>query len=193
MFSWFSFLSYIIVTAITPGANNIMSMINAQKVGFKKSLSFNFGVLFGFSIVMIICTIFCKLLSFYIPKIQFFMQIIGAFYLIYLAYKTIKSTISQDKQWQKVGFLSGALLQFINPKIYIYAVVSMQTFILPHFENDFYALSFFVFLLSFTGFICTLIWSLFGSFLGVLFSKYSKITNLVLALMLVYCALSLFF
>lgn len=35
MFSWVNFLSYAIVTAVTPGPNNIMSMSNAGRLGIK--------------------------------------------------------------------------------------------------------------------------------------------------------------
>lgn len=35
MFSWFSFLTYAIVTAITPGPNNILSMSNGSRKGFR--------------------------------------------------------------------------------------------------------------------------------------------------------------
>jgi hypothetical protein len=37
-----------------------------------------------------------------------------------------------------------------------------------------------------------LLWSLFGSVFKMLFSKYAKITNAIMALLLVYCAVSLF-
>lgn len=37
MFSWVSFLSYVVATAVTPGPNNIMSMSNASRLGFRKS------------------------------------------------------------------------------------------------------------------------------------------------------------
>lgn len=65
MFSWFSFLSYAVIMSITTGVNDILSMINTKNFRFKKSLPFNFGVFAGFSVVMLICTIFCNLLSVY--------------------------------------------------------------------------------------------------------------------------------
>lgn len=36
-------------------------------------------------------------------------------------------------------------------------------------------------------------WALFGQVFRALFTRYAKITNTVLALLLVYCAISLFF
>lgn len=35
MFPWFSFLTYAVVTAVTPGPNNIMSMSNGSRKGFR--------------------------------------------------------------------------------------------------------------------------------------------------------------
>lgn len=89
-------------------------------------------------------------------------------------------------------FVSGLILQFVNPKIYIYCIVSMEAYILPHFHGEWNILVLFALLLAFIGFVCTLCWSLFGSAFRLLFSKYAKITNTVMALLLVYCAVSLF-
>lgn len=63
MFHWAAFLTYAVVTAATPGPNNIMSMSNGNRRGFHRALPFNFGIWAGFSIVMILCTAFCSLLS----------------------------------------------------------------------------------------------------------------------------------
>ena len=52
---------------------------------------------------------------------------------------------------------------------------------------------FFALLLAFIGFLFTLCWALFGSLFQLLFSKYARITNTLMALLLVYCAVSLFF
>lgn len=41
MFPWFSFVSYALVTAGTPGPNNIMSMTNAANRGFERGFPFS--------------------------------------------------------------------------------------------------------------------------------------------------------
>ncbi len=192
MFSWINFLTYALITAITPGPNNIMSMSNASRLGFKKALPFNFGILIGFSIVMIVCTLLSSLLSNVIDSLQFFMLIIGAIYMLYLAFKTFKSDDTIKENYSKTGFISGLMLQFINPKIYIYGIVSMQAYILPYYINDTIMLVFFAILLAFIGFLCTILWSAFGTVFKVLFSKYAKFTNTIMSLLLVYCAISLF-
>lgn len=191
MFSWLNFLTYAVITAVTPGPNNIMSMSNAGRLGFKKAIPFNLGIWGGFSIVMLVCTLFCSLLSSVIPKIKFSMLIVGALYMFYLAWKTWKSTSEIEENHSGSGFLSGLALQFINPKIYIYCIVSMEAYILPYYSNPLILFGF-ALLLAFIGFIFTILWSAFGSIFKLLFFKYAKTTNTIMALLLVYCAVSLF-
>lgn len=192
MFQWISFLSYAVVTAVTPGPNNIMSMSNAGRLGFRKSFPFNLGIWAGFSAVMLICTFFCNMLSEIIPRIKMPMLVIGALYMFRLAFKTLKSSSVEEESDSQSSFLSGAFLQFVNPKIYIYCIVSMEAYILPHYQGEWTALLFFALLLALIGFIFTLCWALFGSVFKLLFSRYAKITNLIMAGLLMYCAVSLF-
>lgn len=192
MFSWIHFLSYAIVTAVTPGPNNIMSMSNAGRLGFRRSFPFNLGIGAGFSLVMLMCTFFCNSLAQIIPKIKMPMLIIGALYMLWLAWKTFTSPSMIEDHHSKSSFISGLTLQFINPKIYIYCMISMEAYILPHYQGQWAELIFFALLLAFIGFAFTLCWSLFGSIFRLLFSKYAKITNTLMALLLVYCAVSLF-
>lgn len=192
MFSWASFLTYAVVTAVTPGPNNIMSMSNGNRRGFKGAFPFNLGILAGFSVVMILCTAFCSLLSAWIPKIKMPMLILGACYMLYLAWETFRSSDTIEENHSRDGFLSGLFLQFINPKIYIYCIMSMEAYILPFYNGQILPLLGFALLLAFIGFVFTLLWSGFGSIFKWLFSRHAKPVNTVMALLLVYCAVSLF-
>ncbi len=191
MFSWFSFLTYAVVTAVTPGPNNIMSMSNGSRKGFRGVLPFNFGIGAGFAIVMLLCTMLCNVLSTLIPKIKLPMLILGAAYMLYLAWETFRSS-GVEEDHSRDGFLSGFLLQFINPKIYIYCIMSMEAYILPFYQGQALPLVGFALLLAFIGFAFTLLWSGFGSVFKLLFSKHARVVNTIMALLLVYCAVSLF-
>ena len=191
MFPWFSFLTYAVVTAVTPGPNNIMSMSNGGRKGFRGALPFNFGIGVGFSIVMLLCTAFCSALSALIPKIKLPMLVAGAAYMLYLAWETFRSS-GVEENHSREGFLSGLLLQFINPKIYIYCIMSMEAYILPYYHGQALPLAGFALLLTLIGFVFTLCWSAFGSVFKWLFSAHARVVNTVMALLLVYCAVSLF-
>ena len=192
MFPWFSFLTYAVITAATPGPNNIMSMSNGVRKGFRGALPFNLGILTGFTMVMILCTLFCSLLATLIPKIKTPMLILGAGYMLYLAWEIFRSSGLIEEDYSRSGFLSGLLLQFINPKIYIYCIMSMEAYILPLYSGQPLTLLVFDLLLSFIGFVFTIAWTVFGSVFQTLFSRHARVVNTILALLLVYCAVSLF-
>ena len=192
MFNWFSFLAYALSSTITPGPNNIMSMSNGSRMGFRKSLPFNFGILIGFSFVMIICTAFCSLLSAFLPAIKLPMMIAGAIYMLFLAWKIFTNKPDIEENHSRNGLLAGLLLQFVNPKIYIYGIMSMQAYILPYYSGHYFKLFSFAILMALIGATCNLCWSAFGSVFKLLFSKHAKIVNSIMALLLVYCAVSLF-
>lgn len=191
MFNWISFLTYTFITAFTPGPNNIMSMTNAGRRGFRRAMPFNFGILTGFTIVMLVCTFFCSALEAVIPVIKTPMLVIGALYMLHLAWATFRST-GIDEQEGKDGYFTALLLQFINPKVYIYGIMSIEAYILPYYHGRPVMLVFFTLLLSGIGFLSTLSWTAFGSAFRRLFTEHAKPVNTVMALLLVYCAISLF-
>ena len=192
MFNWLAFLTYAFITAATPGPNNIMSMSNGGRLGFRGALPFNFGIWAGFSAVMLLCTAFCTTLTNLIPAVKTPMLIAGAAYMLHLAWGTFRSSGVIDDDHSRSGFYAGMLLQFINPKIYIYGIMSMQAYILPFYAGEPLTLALFALLLAFIGFVFTLCWSAFGSAFRLLFSRHTKTVNTIMALLLVYCAASLF-
>ncbi|WP_409967068.1 LysE family transporter [Bengtsoniella intestinalis] len=189
---WIHFLTYVLATTITPGPNTITSMSNASRVGFRKGISLNFGMWFGFSIVSLCCAAFCSLLTTALPVMQWPLLILGAVYMLHLAWKMWKTGGITANDSGKSGFTAGALLQFVNVKIYIYCMVSMQAYILPIYSDQPLIVAGFALFLAFAGFVCGLVWAAGGSALKVLFSRYAVMTNRVLALALVYCAVALF-
>ena len=192
MFPVSDFLIYCFITAYTPGANNLLSMSNAARLGFRKSVSFNFGITMGFLIVMTVCTLFSSTLYSALPKVKFYMQLLGAAYILYLAWKVWKTSSDLEVESRKESsFLSGMVLQFMNPKIYIYAITAMSLYILPLYHSV-VALIVFVLILTIIGASGSYVWALFGSAFCRFFTKHTKGVNLVMALLLVYCAVSLY-
>ena len=192
MFHLSDFLIYCFITAYTPGANNLLSMSNAIRLGFRRSFRFNLGILAGFTIVMTVCSIFSTTLYALLPKVKLVMQILGAAYMVYLAWKVLKSTANPDTEGgQAASFLSGMVLQFANPKIYIYAITAMTLYILPVYHS-LGAVIGFTALLSVIGASGSFVWALFGSVFCKYLSRHTKVVNCIMALLLVYCAIALF-
>lgn len=184
-----AFFSYVILTAYTPGPNNIMSMSNAARFGFRRSLPFNFGVFAGFLVVMTAAAAFSSALYNLIPKIKPYMVIAGALYILWLAWTTWKPSLKTSKKGlaQSNTFLTGMVMQFINVKVILYGITAMSSFILPYYRT-FGMIALFVLILSVVGFTGTCLWALFGATFEKLFKSHTKAINLIMSLLLVYCA-----
>ncbi|MFJ7684565.1 LysE family transporter [Peribacillus butanolivorans] len=187
-----SFLLYVFVTSFTPGPNNIMAMLFANKYGFKKTLGFCLGVGAGFFVIMVLSSYFNLLLKNFIPKIEFFMTFLAAIYMLYLAIKIIssKNNDKDDDGDKNNRFFTAMLLQFVNPKGILYGITAVSTFIIPYHTSNF-SLLFFSFFLAFVGFLSTMSWSVFGSLFQRFLKKYRSQFNLIMALLLVYSAISI--
>ena len=186
LFQLYDFLIYCFITAYTPGPNNLLSMSNAARLGFRRSIPFNFGITAGFFFVMS-ATLYTLL-----PKVKLLMQILGAGYMLYLAWKVWKSSGDLKAEGGKeASFTAGMLLQFMNPKIYIYAITAMSLYILPLYSSPLILFGF-VLVLTLIGASSSYVWALFGSAFCRFFARHTKAVNLVMALLLVYCAVSLF-
>lgn len=188
-----AFFSYTFLTAYTPGPNNIMSMTNSSRDGLMRTFPFLAGVCAGFVVVMSACATFSSLLYTFIPSLKPAMLWIGAAYILFLAWTVWRDKPHNGKSGitQANSFLSGMLLQFVNVKIILYGITAMSSYILPHY-HDVVSITLFTFLLSAIGTSGCICWAIFGAAFEKLFRKYRKSINLIMALLLVYCSVSLF-
>lgn len=186
-----AFLSYVVMTTFTPGPNNIMSMSNASRYGFKGSRNFRIGASFGFFGVMGLAFIFTSALYSAIPRIKPFMTAFGAAYILWLAYKTITSSPHDEESASHNTFLAGMALQFLNPKAILFGITIAATFIVPYYHSVTTLTGFAaaLALVSLTSMTC---WSLFGSIFERFMTEHHKPVNYVMGALLVYCAVSLF-
>ena len=187
-----AFLSYVLITTFTPGPNNIMAMSNASRYGFKKSIIFNAGVFFGFLIIMVLSSFLSFTLYSLIPAIKPLMTFIGASYILWLAWKTYYSKPhDQDERRATNTFTAGILLQFVNVKVIIYCITIVSTFIAPYYKSVF-VLSIFSLFLASVSFMSTCSWAMFGAIFQKFLFKNHRTVNIIMALLLVYCALSFY-
>ena len=192
MFNWFAFLSYAFITGITPGPNNIMCMTNGARYGLKKSLPFNFGVLTGLAAVMLLSVLFCSAVGAWIPRIKIYMYLLGAAYMLYLAWGLWRDDGQISEGDTQNGYMAGALLQLVNAKLYLYYIVSMEAYILPFYQEQTLIVLLFGLGLVLFAALSNMLWLVFGTAFRKFLSRYARWVNKAMALMLVYCAVSLF-
>lgn len=186
-----TFLSYICVTSFTPGPNNIISMTNGINGGVKKALPYALGVFVGTGILLSLAAFFGSVIFNAIPAVATYMKILGSAYILYLAYVTLRDKPKKKKSFSldTDRFSSAVLLQFINVKAYLYAITTMSTFILPYYRG--LSLAGFTLLLATVALVSNLCWAAFGSVFDHFFKSHKKALNVIMALLLVYCAIKL--
>ncbi|MBQ7758136.1 LysE family transporter [Anaerotignum sp.] len=195
MFNWFAFVSYVVVSSITPGPNNLMCMANGTRYGFRKGLKFCFGVALGFSLI-VLCAIGCNFfINEYIPAILKLMTPIGAAYILWLAWTIWRDKPKEKKesklQLDTTAFHVGMILQFVNPKGLLFGMTLITNFVFPY-DRSFGMFAMVVIFCWAMVLLSNICWLLFGSIFQKFFEDYKRILNAVMALLLVYCAVSLF-
>ena len=183
------FVLFAVLGTFTPGPNNIMSMNRARRFGMKGAWPFIYGAGTGFFLVMLACALFNRALGEIIPGVQWFLGILGALYLLYLAAKPFFPSGKKRAPDPSEGraYVTGVLLQFVNPKVILHGIAVMSGFILPYFDSTL-SLTLFSLGMALTGSLSMACWALFGTVFQKYFSEHELAVNIVMAILLVYCA-----
>ncbi|MZK51442.1 LysE family transporter [Clostridium beijerinckii] len=191
MFNLSALLSYVLVSTFTPGPNNIMSMTNGTNFGYKKTFKFVLGATTGMALIMLLCGYLNLFLFKLLPNIKLSMEVFSSAYIIYLAIKILKSNSNPNaiNDYSINTFKSGMLMQFMNPKTILYGITVTSIFVIPYYKSSIILCLFAIFL-SLVGFISMSCWTLFGALFQKILSHHRKLFNIVMASLLVYCALS---
>ncbi|WP_129691875.1 LysE family translocator [Gottfriedia acidiceleris] len=182
-----SFVLYCFIVTFTPGPTNIVILSTVHNNGTKKALEYSYGATLAFGILLLISGMLNTMLIGIIPKILNLMQVIGSVYMIYLAYQIYKMDSSNSSEKQSGTFMSGFLMQFLNPKVVLFTMTVIPSYILPYYVKM-PAVTISVMVITIIGFLAFITWVLFGSIFKVFLQKHKKTVNIVMALFLVYAA-----
>jgi cysteine/O-acetylserine efflux protein len=182
-----SFLIYCIIITFTPGPTNIVILSTVHNFGTKKAMEYTYGATIAFGILLVISAMLNTVLIEIIPKILIVMQIIGSFYMFYLAYQICKRDSSKPVAIQTGTFRSGFLMQFLNPKVVLFTMTVIPSFIMPYY-TAMPAVTISVLAITLIGFLAFITWVLFGTIFKKFLQNHSKIVNVTMALFLAYSA-----
>ena len=186
-----SYLIYTVVTAFTPGPNNIVALYAVSQNGWRKGKNVLLGMAGGFLCVMFICALFCYELAKYLPSLTGTLKYVGAAYIVYLAIHVARSS-SDNSDGRQMTFWKGFLLQFFNVKIILYAITVYTGYVLPY-ESSLTSLFSHAINLTVIGMAGFITWGLAGGLFQDLLTQYYRPFNIVMGLILVYCAITLAF
>ncbi len=118
-----AFWTYTLITAMTPGPNNILALSSATSHGFRQSTRVLAGMSLGFLIVMLLCAGISFSLAVIDPAAVHLLSWAGAAYIVWLAWKIATSPTKEDGlQAKPISFWASFALQFVNVKIILYGI-----------------------------------------------------------------------
>lgn len=188
------FFLYVIIMAITPGPNNLMSLAESSHLGLRRSLPFLYGLFVSFFILDAVALCLSKLLLDTLPHFEFIFKLIGSAYIIFLSFKLWTALPSKEAKEisQRRLFLSGMLLNLSNIKVMLYFLMAYVSFLLPVYK-DWTPILFFSIAMCFLASLCNIIWAVAGASLRRFLNKYERQTNRILALLLFLSAIEIWF
>lgn len=201
---------FIFIMNITPGPNNALGMAVGLAHGYRAAFPHCLSV--GFGQVIMMTGVYFGLGGFFdaYPQVPGILRILGTVYIVWLAIKVAGFTpFRRTKEWnathmgditkpsEKVTpltFWQGILFQFVNVKGWLAIVMTYTYYIAinPETALPLYLYTLFIFMVI--GVASISFWALCGVFLRrFLSSEGVRITNYVLAALLIMSVVSLYF
>lgn len=185
--TFLALLWFALISAITPGPNNVMLTASGLNFGIWRTLPHAFGIMIGFSIMVVLVALGFGAVFEVFPQIDIVLKICATAFMLYLAYKiaTARPPELQDDTARPMRFIEAAGFQWINPKAWAMASSSSALF-LPADGRWYHAL-----LLGLAFAIAsvpsTMTWTILGDQMRRLLGNHQlfRVFNIVMALLLV--------
>ena len=123
-------IGFSFVSSITPGPNNIMLLTSGVNFGFRRTIPHMFGIGFGFGVLLLAVGFGLKEVFEQFPVAQTVIKILGALYLLYLAWNIANSgpVEAGEESGKPMTFMAASLFQWVNPKAWVMAITAMTVY-----------------------------------------------------------------
>jgi threonine/homoserine/homoserine lactone efflux protein len=171
-------LAFIIPMCFTPGPNNVLCAAHGSKHGLRGTLPLIAGMAIGWSSLGLFvggATVFIEDNESYFELLTY----VGAAYIAYLSYKltTAIPLAEEELDSERLGTITGAVLQLVNGKAWIHFLVLMTSFG-ALFGSGFAAKAMLVLLNLVFGLPAVITWAAFGTLLRRAFSTQQSAAKL---------------
>ncbi|AHG20313.1 membrane protein [Chania multitudinisentens RB-25] len=157
-----AFVSYVTVMAITPGPNNLLLASSGVNFGIRRTLPMLLGIVVGCAVQLALTTALLAVALNWIGTIRFPLATIGCTYLLWLSWKLFNAAAPDAKQQvQPMRFISGALFQAVNPKVWL-MVINVAILFAPREGATLSQTLLIIASFSAVNMPCVLVWALMG-------------------------------
>ncbi len=179
--------AFTVAASVTPGPNNVMVAASAANHGFRATLPHCAGIMVGFAVMAAVVGLGVAGLLTAFPTVALVLRWVALAWLLVLAWRIARAGApGSGPARPPMGFLGGALFQWVNPKAWLMAVGANAAFVssgaplLPQVATVAFA-----FLLL--GTPCVLLWAAIGGAAGRLLHSPLRLRayNLLMATLMV--------
>lgn len=186
-------LTFVFITTFTPGPNNIASASSGILYGYRKTLPFLLGIVSAFFLIMLAAGLLSGWLNARIASFEAIIRIVGALYIMWLAYHSLKASYTFDAELQDAAdFRQGFSLSILNPKGIVFGLSVHGAFLNP-IAGNLLLVTIASLLLAGVAFTATSTWALFGAGIRQWLRNplLQRWLNAILALLLIYTAIEI--
>jgi threonine/homoserine/homoserine lactone efflux protein len=124
-----SLVAFSILSAGTPGPNNILLWASGAAFGFRRTLPHICGTAIGIGSMTLAVAVGLGAVLAAFPPLALAMKVAGSVYLLYLAWQVAGAqALERTDAARPLGLLQASALQAINPKSWIFVLGALTTF-----------------------------------------------------------------
>ncbi len=178
--------TFALVTAGTPGPNNLMLMASGANFGFRRTVPHMLGIGLGFPAMLLLVGIGVMQVFDLWPVSYTILKVLSVIYLLYLAWKIANAAPPDGgkSEGKPLTFLQAAAFQWVNPKAWTMALSAITLYAT---SRDLPAVLWLAGAYVLASLISTTSWTTIGQQLRRLLTQPSRLRafNLVMAALLV--------
>ena len=127
---YLSMSAFALAASISPGPVNIVSLSAGATHGLHATMRHVSGATFGFTLLLLLIGLGLNELLLVFPNFTVWVQWAGVVFLVYLAWQLLRDSgqLGDAEQMRRPSFLSGALMQWLNPKAWLASVAGMGAY-----------------------------------------------------------------
>jgi threonine/homoserine/homoserine lactone efflux protein len=131
------FAIFCLVATGTPGPNNMINLAQGMRLGFRRALPLAVGTGFGIAPVLIAVSLGLGAEFEAMPWARVLMTSVTVLFLLFLAWKIATAgPLRAEGEVRRLGFFSGVVFQWINPKTWVSSMAMATIVILPCLLGD---------------------------------------------------------
>ena len=170
-----NYLVFCFINAFTPGPGNLLALNTVTNYGIRKGRPLFLGIFTGYIAVQTICAFFVYAVGTVAPGFLNILKYVGAAYILWLAVHIAVSVPKEESDRQSASYVKGFLLQLVNVKVFLFGLTALTGFVVEYGKI-----------------LATATWIGLGALIQKFYRKHYRILNIIMALTLLECIVSMF-